>query len=131
MLAAFAPEERRGVCETHEPDGTAKHLTTHLNSSDRDGFLVLCDHVCDCVAAGELGVQGTPMYRPQLRALAIEARARRMSPEQLLCALKQSWSARPEVRDPRRRSEATVILAKIVTICIEEYFRPPVVRVRG
>lgn len=57
-----------------------------------------------------------------LHALAHEARAKGIPPEQLLLTLKGIWQALPEVENARDHSEKTRILQRIVTLCIQEYF---------
>jgi hypothetical protein len=63
-----------------------------------------------------------PELRRSLHALAREAKVGAVPPEQLLVALKGLWQSLPEVENARDASEQTLILQRVVTICIKEYF---------
>ena len=63
-----------------------------------------------------------PELRTALHVLAKEAREKAVSPEQLLITLKGVWQALPEVEKARDYTEQTLILQRVVTICIKEYF---------
>lgn len=55
--------------------------------------------------------------------LAAEADARQLRAEGMLVALKQIWNALPQVRalqDPQRRDQ---LLAHLVRLCIDSYYR--------
>jgi hypothetical protein len=60
--------------------------------------------------------------QPSLLAVASEARARDMLPEQLLVALKEVWSGLPEVRSMTNTREQINLLQRVVTMCIKEYY---------
>ena len=63
-----------------------------------------------------------PELRSALHALATEARQKSVAPEQLLVTLKRIWQALPEVEHAHDPSEQTLILQRVVTMCIKEYF---------
>jgi hypothetical protein len=63
-----------------------------------------------------------PELRDALHALAREARQKTVSPEQLLITLKSVWQTLPEVESARNNAEQTLVLQRVVTICIKEYF---------
>jgi hypothetical protein len=58
-----------------------------------------------------------------LVALAADARAKAMPPEQLLVVLKDIWNALPEVRAMTDASAQVDLLQRVVTMCIKEYYR--------
>jgi hypothetical protein len=57
-----------------------------------------------------------------LRRMALEARARRMLPEQLLIVLKDIWYSLPAVRHIEEPAEQVRLLQRVVTMCIKEYY---------
>ena|SRR5690242_5649749 len=63
-----------------------------------------------------------PALRSALHALAQDARAKAVSPEHLLVALKGIWQSLPTVEKARDQAEQTRLLQRVVTICIKEYF---------
>ena len=63
-----------------------------------------------------------PELRAALHALAQDARAKAVPPEQLLIALRGIWQSLPTVEKTRDHAEQTRVLQRIVTICIKEYF---------
>lgn len=61
--------------------------------------------------------------RAALRLVSADARARVVPPEEVLVQLKRLWHALP-ARDPRRgAADDTPSLQRVVTMCIEEYYR--------
>ena len=68
--------------------------------------------------AGEPG----PELRTALHALAHDARAKAVPPEDLLVTLKSIWRSLPSVEQARDDSEQTHALQRLVIICIREYF---------
>jgi hypothetical protein len=60
--------------------------------------------------------------RASLLLVATEARARDVRPEQLLVRLKEAWSSLPEVRSMRDAKEQALVLERVVTMCIREYY---------
>jgi hypothetical protein len=72
-------------------------------------------HYVDAPQAGDrLGVA--------LRRMALEARARRMLPEQLLIVLKDIWYSLPSVRQIEEPAEQVRLLQRVVTMSIKEYY---------
>ena len=63
-----------------------------------------------------------PELRTALHALAQDARAKAVPPEQLLIALKSIWQSLPNVESARDHDDQTRVLQRVVTICIKEYF---------
>jgi hypothetical protein len=57
-----------------------------------------------------------------LARMASEARDKRMMPEHLLIALKDTWAALPEVRALPETGHQVRMLQRVVTMCIKEYF---------
>ena len=62
------------------------------------------------------------MLQAPLLAVATEARARDILPEQLLVVLKDVWSGLPEVRSMKSSREQVNLLQRVVTMCIKEYY---------
>jgi len=62
------------------------------------------------------------ILQPSLLAIASEARARDILPEQLLVVLKDVWSTLPEVRSMMNSREQVNLLQRVVTMCIKEYY---------
>ena len=60
--------------------------------------------------------------RVSLRVICLDARRQGASAAQLLIALKGVWSTLPEVQ-LMPRQEASELLAEVVHVCIEEYYR--------
>jgi hypothetical protein len=54
--------------------------------------------------------------------MATEARQRTILPEQLLITLKDVWHTLPEVRSMKDSREQIVMLQRVVTMCIKEYY---------
>ena len=61
--------------------------------------------------------------RDALDAMASEARAKSMLPEQLLVVLKDIWYALPAVRAIDDAGAQIRLLQRVVTMCIKEYYR--------
>jgi len=60
--------------------------------------------------------------RDALTAIAAEARAKSILPEQLLVVLKDVWFALPTIRQTSHPQEQINMLQRIVTMCIKEYY---------
>lgn len=58
-----------------------------------------------------------------LNRVAEEARDKGISAEHLLIVMKNLWSSLPEVRDLEKASDGEKLKQKIVTACIEAYYR--------
>jgi hypothetical protein len=61
--------------------------------------------------------------RAALYTMANEARTNAMPPEKLLVVLKDVWYALPGVRESKERDEQVRLLQRVVTMCINEYYR--------
>jgi len=57
-----------------------------------------------------------------LHDLAREARQKAVSPGELLLTLKSIWRSLPEMETARNQTEQTLVLQRVVSMCIEEYF---------
>ena len=60
--------------------------------------------------------------RDLLFRMASEARDKAILPEHLLIALKDVWSALPEVRAMPETSKKVRLMQRVVTMCIKEYY---------
>lgn len=60
--------------------------------------------------------------RAALGRLSADARARGLSPEQLLVLLKETWARMPESRSAQHHPYRDELLSSVVTLCIKEYF---------
>lgn len=60
--------------------------------------------------------------RSALHAMAAEAHAKSVAPEQLLVALKDIWYSLPVVRGMHDPAEQIRLLQRVVTMCIKEYY---------
>src|SRR5687768_6200456 len=78
--------------------------------------VALSNYLEDSDAAG-------PELRNALDAMATEARAKSMLPEQLLVVLKDIWYALPAVRALEDSGAQIRLLQRVVTMCIKEYYR--------
>lgn len=60
--------------------------------------------------------------QPALRAVAAEARERKVQAEQLLVLLKEVWFGLPNVQGAANAEEQHQLLQRVVTLCIREYY---------
>lgn len=60
--------------------------------------------------------------QPALRAVASEAREKRVHAEQLLVLLKDIWYGLPQVRELADSDAGHSLLQRLVTVCIREYY---------
>ena len=62
-------------------------------------------------------------WRAAARLMCQDARARALRVEELLIAVKRTW---PAIADGERlsRAESPRLLARFVTLCVEEYYSP-------
>jgi hypothetical protein len=60
--------------------------------------------------------------RHALSVLAHEAQVRHLRAEELIIALKSLWRALPEVQQATNRTEQNLLLGRLVSLCIEEYY---------
>ena len=94
------PEESRPI-EEATIVGLRDALTRQIKSGASDGADLRC----------------------ALERLATEARCKKIGAEKVLVIFKQVWHAMPEVRLATDRAEKNRVLERLVTICIEEYYR--------
>jgi hypothetical protein len=66
---------------------------------------------------------GGQALRDALDGMAVEARDKKMLPEQLLVVLKEIWYTLPEVRAIEDSGAQIRMLQRVVTMCIKEYYR--------
>jgi len=90
------------------------------------GPVALSEQTIDAVRAALLAYiddpsRGEPL-RAALRAMADEARSRRVLAEQLLVVLKDIWYSLPSVGRMREQTDQVHLLQRIVTMCIKEYY---------
>ena len=71
-------------------------------------------------ASGWLDVSIDPA-RPRLRRAGVIARARDVRAERVILMLKEEWRKLPEPHG-LSRNETDIVLARVVTLCIQEYF---------
>lgn len=63
--------------------------------------------------------------RPLIRRWCEEARKRKLAPEQFLVVIKSQFAMIPRTRRTEREGfHRSAVLERVVTMCIEEYFRP-------
>ena len=62
-------------------------------------------------------------WRAPARVMGHDARSRGVRIEELLISLKRSWSTVSGV-DRLPRDESSRLLARVVTLCVEEYYAP-------
>ena len=60
--------------------------------------------------------------RRALSLLAQEAQVKRLRAEEVIIALKTFWRSLPEVQQATNRTEQNLLLGRVVSICIEEYY---------
>ena len=61
--------------------------------------------------------------RAAAQVIAGDARGRSVTAEHMIIAVKREWSALPEVRDVGRRIEARALLDRLLTHCIDAFYR--------
>jgi hypothetical protein len=71
---------------------------------------------------GPSGAPDEPL-RAAARLLCDDARARGIRVEALLVSLKQAWPVVTE-GEPIARAESSRLLARLVTLCVQEYYGP-------
>lgn len=69
------------------------------------------------------GKQPIETLRPLIRAMRNEAHRRELAPEAYLVTLKREWTTLPEFAHVARHPKAVDLLAHIMAMCIEEYYR--------
>ena len=66
---------------------------------------------------------GGTLLRDALQHLSRDAQAKGISAEHLLIILKNLLSSLPELRDMDKPSEREKLKQRIITVCIEQYYR--------
>ena len=74
------------------------------------------------------GAAEDAQLRRALRLFCDVAQQRQLRPEEVLVALKGIFRSVPEVRDTRNRGTGDDLIARAVTMCIEEFYAMPVDR---
>ena len=88
-------------------------------SLDNETISAMRAALADYVREGERA----PNLGKTLHRVAAEARKKGISAEHLLIVLKNLWSSLPEVRDIDKPADREKLKQKIVTACIEAYYR--------
>lgn len=88
-------------------------------SLDNETISAMRNALAEYVRNGER----SPLLGKTLQRVAAEARQKGISAEHLLIVLKNLWSSLPEVRDVGEPLEREKLKQRIVTACIEEYYR--------
>lgn len=117
VAADLANSQRSGECcrlmmMAHDMSPTPPSLDNETISAVRSA---LAEFVRSSDRVASLG--------PILHRVADEARAKGISAESLLIVLKNLWSSLPDVRDMEKAAEREKLKHKIVTACIEAYYR--------
>jgi hypothetical protein len=89
-----------------------------LPSLDPETIALLRDAMGRCLDDGA----DVESVRPALQRVAREARERRILAEQLLVSLKDIWYDLPQVRRSVRVEEQQLLLQRLVTLSIREYY---------
>ena len=115
-----APSPRTGTRDFHEM------MMAYDSGPTPNGGLSAS--VIDRVSTALTGYLATPDassddLRAALYTMANEARTNAMPPEKLLVVLKDVWYALPGVRESKERDEQVRLLQRVVTMCINEYYR--------
>ena len=88
----------------------------------------LSPETIEAVRAALVAYVGAPhsgeLLRGALHAMAAEAHAQAMLPEQLLVLLKDIWYSVPGVSAIRETTDQVRLLQRVVTMCIKEYYAP-------
>jgi hypothetical protein len=72
-----------------------------------------------------LGAVEDPELRRALRLFCDAAQRQQLRSEQVLVALKSMFRAVPEISNTRKRDSSNDLIARAVTMCIEEYYAAP------
>ena len=108
-------QELRGAMQEH---GSPSQHAEHSPALSAETMQVLRA----AVAKHARGEARDDELRRALNLLAREAQARRLRAEELIIALKALWRALPEVQQAANRTEQNLLLGRLVSICIQEYY---------
>ena len=90
------------------------------------GSAVLAEETIAAVRAALVRYVDAPSNGDELRsalhAVAADARAKSVAPEQLLVALKDIWYSLPVGRSRHDPTQQIQLLQRVVTMCIKEYY---------
>lgn len=76
----------------------------------------------DAARACDFDATRVRALRPVVRLLAAEAHGASLRCEELLVAVKDGWSALPDMRGGHGRFERDQALGRLITLCVEEYY---------
>jgi hypothetical protein len=93
--------------------------TAPHHSLSKEAMAELRDGLATC--RGKRGL--TPQAREAVVKLCADARRDGWAPEQLIVAVKEACTGSPEMSHLTTTSERDAFLAKVITACIQEYFR--------
>ncbi len=98
-------------------------------SGDGAGTVHDCDGAFDALRSALLDVvDGRSSYtelRAPVRRLCIFAHSEDVSAEQLLVRFKELWASLPPLAGLPRGRQRNDLMARVATMCIEEYYGPP------
>lgn len=80
------------------------------------------------VFTGDVHAVTDEEFHACLRRVSRLARAAGLLPEEMIVGLKASWSAHYEFRPVARADALRTILADVISVCIDEFYRDPVAR---
>jgi hypothetical protein len=72
-----------------------------------------------------VGASEDVQLRRALRSFCDAAHVRHLQPQEVLIALKRICRSVPEVRDARTRDGSDALIARVVTMCIQEFYAAP------
>lgn len=100
-----------------------------LNSGDGAGTAHDCDGAFDALRSALLDmVDGKRDYadlRHPVRQLCVFAHSEDMSAEQILIRFKEIWASLPPLAGLPRGRQRNDLMARVATMCIEEFYGPP------
>jgi hypothetical protein len=108
-------QELRGAMQEH---GSPSQQTEHSSALSAETLQVLCA----AISKHARSEAHDDELRHALGLLAQEAQSRRLRAEELIIALKGLWRSLPEVQQTTNRTEQNVLLGRLVSMCIEEYY---------
>ena len=75
------------------------------------------------LALGSTAADGDRALRRTIQELCVDAQLAGLRSEELIVLFKATWRARPELGTVTR-GELSPVLDRVITMCIEEYYRP-------
>ena len=108
-------QELRGAMQGHGSPSQHAEQSLALSAETLQVLrAAIAKHACGQAHDDEL--------RHALGRLAREAQTRRMRAEELIIALKALWRTLPEVQQATNRTEQSLLLGRLVSMCIDEYY---------